>query len=380
MTVARGNLTKAGLVREATTYAPTYPAAAPAAVARLLPLLAESLSAQPQARTHARVEPTTSVVRGAVQALTSPCAITLQATYAGLETLWSCALGMQARRIAGTSQPQDLTGGAYLHTFEIDPELHSHAWRAGTGWRSGDGLRAGQQMCRRMTFVVDRQVSAWELLSSLAQQIEISASPAGVTMGVSLVGHSVDRSSAVNANLSALSDPADPYIQFHHLEARIGAYSTDTALDAGDAVTLSGFTLGLDNALVARQRLGTGLYIGEPRRSAPAAVSGRLVLPRYTADTVIDWAEAGTTLMARFRFASPEIIGGAIPYALDLWLPSLVLRAPQAPTQGPSRQPVSVEFEAETPTAAAAGFPSVLAQGPLVVQVQSDISTNPLEA
>jgi hypothetical protein len=208
--------------------------------------------------------------------------------------------------------------------------------------------------------------------------LDLDAGPDGVALALALVAHSLTHASVINPDLDS-ADPAPQYpVAFTELELRLGVYSTTTPLDAGDAHDVSGIRLRVDNALSVRGDASTGLHIAEPKRRGPVQVSGELLLPRYSADTVLDWAADATELMASLVFTGPAIAATGFAYALRLWLPCVRLARASAPTTGADEPTQRVAFAAYAPQATPAGFPQTWLAGPLAVELVTDRQAHPL--
>jgi hypothetical protein len=381
MATAAGFLTKAAIRREALVATPTWPGAAPAAADVLLPMLSHDVDERAAWSSHARLSPAVGRQAGTQRARRVTGPMSLEATYNGLAVLWALALGRQAYRIGGTDNPETLAAGAYQHTLEIDPAHHSHAWELGCGVELGDGVDVGQQLARRCTLAIDHQVSCWEFLSGMVNTFALSASPTDCTIEITWRGHSLDQASGTNGDLDAVTQPDWVPIQFHELEFRIGAYSDSAALDGDDAIAITEFRLEIDNHLEMRQTEASGLYPGEPKRTEPVTITGGFVAPRYEADTLKAWARANTALMASAVFTGPQIAATGEFYELAIWLPTITLTISNMDTGSADMQRQAFSFEATSPSAAAAGMPSVQDdESPLIVQVTDEDSTKPLWA
>jgi hypothetical protein len=209
--------------------------------------------------------------------------------------------------------------------------------------------------------------------------ISLNAAPGGVTLAVEWLAYGLDRASATNPDLSALTPPLSIPLQFEQLELRLAPYSASTALDSGDAVSVNQFSVALDNALSARQTEASGLYIGEPKRGDFPGITGALRLPRYEADTLAGWAAAKTALMLSAVFTGPEIAATGEYFQVGIYLPTITLLEADLSTSGPEQHEPSFTFEATTPSAAAAGMPVVQdAPAPLIVQVTDSDANHPL--
>lgn len=379
MPTAAGFITKAAIRREAIVSVPTWPAVSPAAADVLLLFRTHDVDERPQLTSHARHTPQGGHQAGSQVAKVSSGPMTLDGVYNGMAVVWAMALGRMAKRIGGTTNPETLASGAYRHTIEIDPVLHSHAWELGSGVQLGDGLLIGQQLARRCTLAIDHGVSTWAFKSAMVNQLELRAGVRDVSIGLSWLAHSLDRSSVTNPDLDSITQPNWLDLVFHQLELRIGPYSASTALDANDAAQLSGFRLQLNNNLVARRTEDSGLYMGEPKRQSLPVVSGAFTAPRYESDALTAWVNANTTLMASAVFTGPKIASTGFNYELGIYLPTITLREANLPTEGSGQQQQAYTFEATAPRAAAAGMPSVQsAETPLIVQVTDDNSAHAL--
>ena len=376
MTTAAGFATRAALSLEAITSWPTWPAAAPAAATRLLPLLRANVDERALWTTHARHSHPVRQA-GTITGRVSSGPMTLSGVYNGLDVVWALALGRMARRLGGSDNPEPLATGAYRHTIEVDPVMHSHAWElTSSGIQLGEAS-IGQQLARRATLAIDTRVSTWEFTSAMIDRLELRASPRGVTINLTWIAHALDRASAINPSLDALAEPRWHDLAFHDLEFRIAPYSINAALGSGDAISVSAMRWSLANQLGARQTEDSDLYVGEPKRRALPVMSGAFTLPRYESDTLTGWAGAKTKLMATAVFSGPEIATTGVSHELAIYLPTLTLREAGVAADGEGQLQQAYTFEATGPSAAAAGMPAVQdPQTPLIVQITDDDAAN----
>lgn len=375
-----GYKSKAAFRREALLYADTWPSAAPIAVTSLLPLLGENVDEVPE---HAldNTRGSAYVTASDVVGRSSGGPVRLQVRYEGLEFVWTAALGFMAGRIGGTLMPEQLAVGAYRHLYEMDRSLGAKPWQFGDGWRFGDGLIFGQRKMRRGTYVADRTVSPWEFLSSMVNELTISANREGVTLTLDLVSHSRDIASAINTTpvLDALSGSDHPNVLFTDLVVRLDDFSASIALSSADEVGITAFDLVLANGLAIGDRTKrTGLVIEEPERAGKAQVTGRLVFPRHTSNTYLTALRSGTIKMADLQFTGDQIGATGQNYALNLYLASLKFDAGPIPIDGPGLLGQALTFTCYEPTDVPAGFPVSNRNGPLLVEVQSAEATHPL--
>lgn len=308
--------------------------------------------------------------------------MTLEGVYDGIARVWAMALGRMAKVLGGVDNPETLAVGAYRHTIEIDPAMHSHAWQLDSGVRLDDAVLLEQQLARRATLVVQHgAVSTWEFKSAMLNGLTLTSTTRRTRIALSWLAHSLDRASVINPNLDAAIEPLWQPLGFDEMEFRIAPFSDSTALDSGDSITVGSMRLTIANRLVSRQTEGSGYFIGEPKRNALPTITGAFVLPRYEADTLLDWARDKAELMLSAVYTGPEIAATGVAYELGLYVPSLTLSEVSMPTTGPRQTRQAFTFEATVPTLPAAGMPTTQdAATPFIVQVVDDESGNALYA
>ena len=81
--------------------------------------------------------------------------------------------------------------------------------------------------------------------------------------------------------------------------------------------------------------------------------------------------------MAMLRFVGSQIEATGQYRTFWIWLPTIRFDTIDAPLGGPGLIPVKHTFTAEIPAEAPAGFPTQTIKE-MVVQMQNDLSTNPL--
>ena len=207
-----------------------------------------------------------------------------------------------------------------------------------------------------------------------------ACTPAGTTLALELVAHSLSRASVVNtaATMGVLAPVLVPSVLFTDLVFRIAPYSASTPLGSSDALGVSSWTLRLENHLAPTVGPRTGTAPEEYERQQEPTISLTVVLPRRSADTWQTRWGANTTLMADATFSGGQIGSTGIPYQLNVYLPALQVLNAQAGTGGPGLPPDTVQLHAVIPSAAAAGFPTCHTNTPLAVEVVSGVSTHPL--
>ena len=372
---------RAGWQREAIVTSPTWPAAAAIAVTALLPILDVQPNDGVEKAETGSIETGLGPTGFDVLSVMPTATVSLKARYQGLEQLWACALGYMAKRIGATVLPETLAAGVYRHLFELDASLSTAAgWTLADGFQVGSELLVGQRRVRRGTYAVDYQVSVWEWLSSMIQAVTLQSEPGGTTLTVELAAYSLSRSSSVNtsATMLKLLPSTLPTLLFTDLVLRVGAYSTVTPLGSGDDVKCTSFTLRLENTLVAMPGPRTGTAPEEYEREGVPRATVTFVVPRHTADLWQTRWSANTLLMADAKFTSPTEIAPGQPYKLNVYLPSCRVTTGQLNTAGPRVASDTVALVGVVPTAAAAGFPTMVRLTPLAVECVSGTSAHPL--
>ena len=209
--------------------------------------------------------------------------------------------------------------------------------------------------------------------------MNIRGNASGVRISFDLIPQDLDLNSSTNTASSSWSIANGDwnYIQFQDLALWIDDYSISVPLTSADAIGVSEFEIKLANNLKAKQDSQSGQLIADPRRAKKRTVAGSFTMQRYESDTLLDKLGAQTACMAMFRFTGPEI--GATGYYLTmwLWLPNLKFDVIDAPLGGRGIIPVTHTFTAEIPAAVPSGFPAG-ADKELYIQIQNDLSTNPL--
>ena len=131
-----GFTTKAGIQREAITYAPAYPGT-PVEVTALLPLVAESVQTSLDQQSLVTRQSKSVPTAAKVTRQYSPGDIRVHLSYQGSELFFLLAMGQEAARINDEPMPQELEPGVYRHLYEVARDVSSTTWAAGTdSWRA----------------------------------------------------------------------------------------------------------------------------------------------------------------------------------------------------------------------------------------------------
>lgn len=371
---------RGGFQREAIVAVGTWPATSAAGLTALLPLLPtpgnDGIQKAGGVTTNAALATDTFDVLQKTPSAEPP----LVARYEGLEQLWACALGHMPKRIGSTVMPETLAAGAYRHLYEVDTRLGSlDMWTLGDGFQIGTELLIGQRKVRRGTLALDDQVSVREWLSCMVQGITLQADPGGVTLTTDFVAYALSRSSSVNtaATMALLPPNTSPRLNFAHCVVRLDTFSASVALSGADEQACGSVALRIDNNLVTATGPLMGTSPEEYERERPAIVTLTLALPRHTVDTWLAAWGNNPTLMADVKFTGPLIGATGFAYQCNLYFQSLkITNAQLLPGFGPLSE--TVQLVGVTPTAAAAGMPTMHRLTPCAVELVSGVSAHAL--
>ncbi|MFH1616660.1 MAG: phage tail tube protein [Planctomycetota bacterium] len=173
-------------------------------------------------------------------------------------------------------------------------------------------------------------VSVWEYLGCKIDTMKISGE-ANKPLDFEITGaaKSLSLDSATNTSvvLTAL-DTADAAskIMFSDLEFKIAAQAS--ALSGETEKGIGSFELALANALALDQFDNRAVTILEPERNGFREVKFSFKVPRYEADTYLDWRDGDTALHAYLKFASGN-------YLFDIHIPLIKIDKCTAPISGP---------------------------------------------
>ena len=188
------------------------------------------------------------------------------------------------------------------------------------------------------TAAVYKGVSVWEYAGCKLDTMKISGE-ANKPLDIEFGGVSKDlaRDSATNTSgvLIALStEDAAAKIMFSDLEFKIAAQGD--ALAGESEKGIHSFELSLANNMALDQFDNTGLVILEPQRNGKREIKLSFAVPRYEADTYLDWRDADTPLHAYLKFTSGN-------YLFDIHLPEIKIDKADAPVGGPGLIEQSIE-------------------------------------
>lgn len=377
----RGLDLRAGFQREAVVTTSTWPVVAPAALTALLPLL----DVQPDEGVQKRgsIGPVSGLGPTAFDVLNVTPRVTVpwKLRYEGFEQLVACALGHGAKRLNTVVMPESLGMGAYRHLYELDARLSTaEAWQAAPdGFQDGE-LLAGQRKVRRGTLAVNFGISVWEWLSAMVQTLTMTVVPAGVTLAVDFVSHSLGRTSVVNtvATLAHLAPITAPPVNSAEMVCRVAPYSASVPLGSGDSVQVSSWSLKLENHLKATYGPRTGLAPEEYERDQPPTVTVTLTPPRHRTDAWQTRWRTVAPLMMDMKLTGPLMQPAGFPYACNVYLPTCQVMQAAPQMRGAGLPSDTVQLQGQVPTAPAAGFPTMQRSTPLAIELQNGVNQHAL--
>ncbi len=297
---------RAGIQREATLYAPTWPSVESSVITGLLPLLCEDVGLRKEQGGLVTVDSQAFTSVPMTFSRQVEGTVSLAATYSSLEFFLTAALGFMAPSIDGIEMPEELDTGIYRHLIEMDPYVGAQTWLADEGWLADQGLIADQKKLRRFTYAIDKQTSLWEAKSCMLGGLQFQGNPAATTFTTGLVGYDVSFTTLVGNDLSALSCPKDQLL-FHDCILYLGESGP---LGSGNITSdLVGFAFTLENSLQSLHTTSTGIYIDEPARSGPAIVTGNFALPSYMSSGIQlqAWVDQETSLVGCIEFVGENL-------------------------------------------------------------------------
>jgi hypothetical protein len=221
------------------------------------------------------------------------------------------------------------------------------------------------------TAAIHKGVSVWEYAGCKLDTMKISGEankPLDIEFGG--VAKDLDLASIINTAviLQALdTEDAASKIMFSDLEFKIAAQ--------GDALTgetekgINSFELMLTNHLVLDQFDNREQRILEPQRNGFREISFSFKVPRYEADTYIDWRDDDEALHAYLKFTSGD-------YVFDIHLTNLRIDKVDAPIGGPGLIEQNVTCSCyRDPTTASASFTET---DEMEIDVTNGVDANPL--
>lgn len=356
-----GTSMKAAFVREGVGWPP-----ASAEATQLVPFLSESVVLQD---THEGVVTRDNQVSSIVIGRQAVGDLSLTMSYTGLEFFLASVMGFESPQ-----SPYTLDTGVYQHVFESDGTLSDQVWLAGEGWIAGTGLVAGDHKVRHGTWVVDKGVAPWETSGAYLNSLQMQAAAGACTFTSSLLGYVVQYHSATDFGpLTCLRE----MVTFSGFDMFLSPVAPITSANVLHDVLGASFTL--QNNLAAFQTPASRRFFTEPRREAPALLSGSFAIPTYSVSglDLQGWADEGTALYGLMQFTGRAITDD-FSFSLSFWFPKLKLTKYDIAVQGPGQVQQVYEFVGNTRPDAPTGFPAMVKYGPLVIELVNQNEANAL--
>lgn len=185
---------------------------------------------------------------------------------------------------------------------------------------------------------VYKGVSVWEFSGCKVDTLKISGEankPLDIEIGG--VAKVLDLASATNTAgvLTALdTEDAAAKIMFSDLEFKVAAQAS--ALTGETEKGIGSFELTLENKMKLDDFDNRAKTILEPQRDGLRVVSLKFKVPRYEADTYLDWRDNDTALHAYLKFVNGN-------YLFDIHVPDFKVDKAEAPVGGPGLIEQSIE-------------------------------------
>jgi len=280
---------------------------------------------------------------------------------------------------------------AFTHTYECSKLFGVNTFASHySNYAAETSGNANDVMLHFGTLVFDKNVSIWEWRGVMVNSLTLTYSAKeSLKASAELVPFDLDLASSINTastNWKYMTGPTTPiHLQERVMPAdltfRVGDWSSGTALDSGDNICISDFTLNINNNFdVETQTTCSGLYRAEPLRNGFREITGTFTVPRYTADTFITAYNNDTMQMASAVFEGSTLTGSnvASKNTLKIWIRAMKITGYSVPVQGENIIVQTFNFKAFIPTSASAGMPSVTnSNSEIVVQT---INNNPFNA
>lgn len=188
------------------------------------------------------------------------------------------------------------------------------------------------------TAAVYKGVSVWEFAGCKVDTMKIAGEankPLDIEFGGAAKALDLDSATNTSGVLTALTTEDDASkIMMSDLEFKIAAQAT--ALAGESEKGIGSFELTLNNSLALDQFDNRAQTILEPQRNGFREVKLTFTVPRYEADTYLDWRDGDTALHAYLKFTSGN-------YMFDIHIPKLKVDKAEAQVSGPGLIEQSIE-------------------------------------
>jgi|GEM_PF-3336053 len=185
------------------------------------------------------------------------------------------------------------------------------------------------EMTDFFTFATERPGDIWEIPSCVPKKLTLKVGDGKVQGSLSMVGNLLNNDSTVNTatEMDALTPAATAnFVKFQHGVLWMNAQS-DGALDSGDALVVSDFTIEFERLLDIKTVLG-GAYMGQPKETG-YKITVKITLP-YASATDVGYL---TTFNAMTAQKMTVVFTGGVAddtthYTMTLGFPRLKFSAP----------------------------------------------------
>lgn len=258
-----------------------------------------------------------SIAGNIVHPFTLPCKL----TYEDLDLLIAIAMG--------ASGTPSANGALYDNTYSLAENLDYS-----------------------FTAAIYKGVSVWEFAGCKINTMKISGEankPLDIEFGGAAKELDLDSATNTSGVLTVLDTEDDAAkIMFSDLEFKIAAQAT--ALAGETEKGISSFEINLDNTLILDQFDNRENLILEPQRNGFREIKFNFNVPRYEADTYLDWRDADTALHAYLKFTSGD-------YMFDIHFPKLIVDKAEAVVAGPGLIEQAIECSCyRDPSSTSASF------------------------
>jgi hypothetical protein len=275
----------------------------------------------------------------------------------------------------GTTPSSSDTGimsNEFMHVFELANSMYDQLWtELYASYPTGGVGTASDKILRRGSLGVLKSSTEkpWVWRSCMVNSMSVAGSAgSGVTIDFELAPFDLDRASGTNDyastgswDFNASATDSQEKIMFADVDHfRLGAYS-GTELTSSHNIGVSDFSISINNnLLVDTQNASSGLYAVQPTRNGSREVTGSFTVPRYDADTLVDFVKNNTELMADIKFSGSTMDNDARSFRI--YINSLRMTKASVPVGGAGVLTQAFDFQAFVPTSNT-GYPNAPATG-----------------
>lgn len=200
-------------------------------------------------------------------------AFNVEANYQSIDRIWALLMGGGAGLPSGT--------GPFVHTIS----------------KAEDPLRS-------LSLHIEKDVNVWSINGIVLNSLSLACGPDGVSVGCDAIGKGpILQDTTHRAALAGLVDPGKPRLMYHQAVVRIG--DLVDALDTDDEQDISNWNWNWNQSFATDHRsVKSGYFRKQPRRSGWIESTLGITLPRYEADTILDWHKNQTKLQCDITFTS----------------------------------------------------------------------------